>query len=226
MRLAIISGVFLCLAVIVLLSPVTVEIKYTYYKLNASQPDPYQEYVPERSVRFSLLWGLLKPRLKLSYFKLGRRAFNPALKIKTTLAQSAGPTLAEEKTTVTIGRAIELYKLAAKIYQAAKPAFRYLLARSKLHHFHWSTGLGLPEAWQTGIATGLLWSLKSNAVAWLYRTLEQPAPKPELEVTPIFNGQGLRIHFDCIFSFRSGHIIYTGLLAGWYYLRNKRKFNL
>jgi len=226
MWFAAIIAVSLLLLVIIIISPVTVEIKYTYCKLNASQPGTHQEYVPDRGVRFSLLWGLVRLRLKLSYFKLAQRAFKPVLKLRTTFPKPAGPKLAEEKTRITTGRAIELCKLALKMYRVTKPASRYLLAKTKLRHFKWSTGLGLPEAGQTGIAAGLLWITKGNAVSLLYRALDRPAPGPELEVMPVFNGQSLRVHFDCIFSLRSGHIIYTGLLAGWYYLLNRRKFNM
>lgn len=223
MWLAIIITVSVLLMVIFLLSPVTVEIKYTYYKLNASQPGTRNEYVPDRGVRFSLLWGLISLRLKLSYFELAHRAFKPVIKLRTTFSKPSGPALSQNKTKLTTIRAIELFRRAFNIYRATKPASRYLLARTKLHRFKWSTGLGLPEAGQTGVVVGLLWIIKSNTTSFLYRSLERQAPRPELEVVPVFSGQHLRINFDCIFSFRCGHIIYTGLLTGWYYLFNRQK---
>jgi hypothetical protein len=146
------------------------------------------------------------------------------LKLRARFSKHSGPTLAREKTKLTTGHAIELYRRAIKIYRATKPAYRYLLSRTRLHHFKWSTGLGLPEAGQTGMAVGALWMIKSNTTSFLYRMLDQQAPRPELEVVPVFDGQLLRVNFDCIFSLRSGHIIYTGLLAGWYFLINRRKF--
>jgi len=210
--------------VTILLSPVTVEIKYTYYELNNPLTGTPQEYVPDRGVRFSLLWGLINLRLKLSYFKLAHQAFTPVLKLRAKFSKGSGPVLAREKTRLTTRRAIELYRRAIKIYRATKPAYRYMLSRTTLHHFKWSTGLGLPEAGQTGMAVGLLWIIKGNTTSFLYRMLDRCAPGPELEVVPVFDGQLLRVNFDCIFSLRSGHIIYTGLLAGWYFLLNRHKF--
>ncbi len=226
MWFAAIIAVSILLLVVMIISPVTVEIKYTYYKLNASQPGTPHEYVPDRGVRFSLLWGLVSLRMKLSYFELTRRAFHPVLKIGTTFSKHSSHSQSQEKTRLTAGRALAMCRLALKIYRATRPASRYLLAKTKLRHFKWSTMLGLPEAGQTGMATGLLWVIKSNAVSHLYRALNRPAPRPELAVMPVFNDRALQVHFDCIFSLRSGHIIYTGLLAGWYYLLNRRKFNV
>ncbi|MFA7467953.1 MAG: DUF2953 domain-containing protein, partial [Desulfotomaculaceae bacterium] len=105
-------------------------------------------------------------------------------------------------------------------------AYRYLLSRTKLRHFKWSTVIGLPEAGQTGMAVGALWIIKSNTTSFLYRMLDHQAPKPELDVVPVFDGQLLRVNFDCIFSLSSGHIIYTGLLAGWFFLINRRKLRV
>jgi len=209
--------------VTILLSPVKVEIKYTYYKLNAPLSGTSQEYVPDRGVRFSLLWGLINLRVKLSYFKLAYQAFTPVLKLRARFSRRSGSTLAREKTRLTPGRAIELYRQALKIYRATKPAYRYMLSRTTLHYFKWSTGLGLPEAGQTGMAVGALWMIKSNTTSFLYQMLDRQAPRPELEVVPVFDGQSLRVNFNCIFSLRSGHIIYTGLMAGWFFLINRRK---
>ncbi|KJS14128.1 MAG: hypothetical protein VR67_01175 [Peptococcaceae bacterium BRH_c8a] len=224
MWLAAVIMVTVLVFVIILLSPVKVEIKYTYYRFNAPLSGTPQEYVPDRGVRFSLLWGLINLRLKLSYFKLAHQAFTPVLKLRARFSKRSGATLAKEKTRLTAGRAIELYRQALKFYRATKPAYRFMLSRTTLHHFKWSTGLGLPEAGQTGMAVGALWVIKSNTTSFLYRMLDRQAPMPELEVVPVFDGQLLRVNFDCIFSLRSGHIIYTGILVGWFFLINRRKF--
>lgn len=209
--------------VLILISPVTVQIKYTYCKLDAPGEGAPQEYVPDRGVGISLFWGFLNLRLKLSSVKLVYRAFNPVLKLRARLGKRHGTTLAREKTGLMPGSALSLFKRAVALYQATAPAYRHLLAKTALRRFRWSTGLGLPEAGQTGVVVGFLWIAKSNVTSLLYRQLGRTAPQPELEVLPFFDRQSLRVSFDCIFTLRTGHIIYTGLLAGWHLFKNRRK---
>ena len=208
----------LLIMVILVVSPVTMEIKYNY----SYGEKPPQERQPDRGIRISLLWGLVNLRLKLSSVRLARRTFTPVLKLKGRLSGKRGATMASEKTSLS-PRAGQLYLKALKIYRAAAPANRYLLAKINLRHFSWRTALGLPEAGQTGMAVGFLWAVKSNATSYLYRSLKCAAPRPELEILPVFDHLLARVKFDCIFSLRMGHIIYTGLLAGWHFLKNRRQ---
>lgn len=223
MWLAVTGAVILFLLALVLIAPVTVHVKYSYFGLEAPGEHDLHEYVPHRGVRVSLFWGLLNLTLKLSSVRLVYRAFTPVLKLKARLKKGPGSTLAGEKTRITPAGILELIQKANKLYQAIAPAYRKLLAGTVLHRYCWSTGIGLPEAGQTGLAVGLLWLIKSNATALVYRGITRPAPRPDLEVMPVFDRQLLRINFDCIFSLRTGYIIYTGLLAGWYLLKNRHR---
>lgn len=225
MWILLVTGVGLVLFFLLLASPVTVSIKYTYNSEENSGPDRALKLsTPVTGVRLTLLWGLVKLRLRLSSAGLGFRALRPVLKLRARLAGRSGSTLAREKTRVTPGRAWHLYKIAAGLYRATYPAQRYLLAGTTLHRFSWRTGLGLWEAGQTGLAVGMLWVLKSNLTARVYGLLKKPAPRPELEIKPLFNDRvALWMQLNCIFSLRLGHIIYAGMLAGWLYLKNRQK---
>jgi len=111
------------------------------------------------------------------------------------------------------------------VYRATEPAYRYMLSVMKLHQFSWRTRLGLHQADHTGIAVGLLWIVKSNSTVYLYRRLKKPTPKPELEIIPVFNAHLVAMRLNCVFSLRPGHIIITGMMAAWLYLKNRNKFH-
>lgn len=209
----------LLITVILIVSPVTMEIKYNY----SYGEKPPREREPGRGIRVSLLWGLVNLRLKLSSGRLNRRTFTPVLKLKAKLFGKRDATTAGEKTGLSPRRAVGLYRKALIIYRVAAPANRYLLSKINLHRFSWRTALGLPEAGQTGMAVGFLWAVKGNATSYLYRSLKCAAPGPELEILPVFDQMLARVRFDCIFSLKMGHIIYTGLLAGWHFLKNRRQ---
>lgn len=71
--------------------------------------------------------------------------------------------------------------------------------------------LGMEEPATTALAYGGAWAL----LALLYQNLQRRArldfQQPELLVRPRFNAPGLLFDFNCIFTFRLGHIISAGL---------------
>ncbi len=211
------------LLLLLLIAPVTVHISYVLEeKDDLLSNTTLAVSTPGTGISLSFLWGLFKLRLRFSSIGLVFGRFAPVFKLRARLAKRSGGVLAREKTSISAGRVIDLYKQVMKIYRAANPAFRYMLSTIKLQQFSWCTRLGMYQADQTGLAVGLLWTLKSNSTAYLYRRLKKPLPKPDLEIIPVFDARVLAIHLNCIFSLRPGHMIITGVLAVWFYLKNRK----
>ncbi|WP_347491479.1 DUF2953 domain-containing protein [Desulfoscipio sp. XC116] len=214
----------LILLLLLLVAPVTVYISYELKEKDDANPNMTLNLsTPGTGVSLSFLWGLFKLRLRLSSVKLVSNSFAPVLKLRARLAGRSGDVLAEEKASISAGRIIDLYKWMMNIYRATEPAYRYILAATKLQRFSWRTRLGMCRADQTGMAVGLLWIVKSNTIAYLYRRLQKPMPKPELEVIPVFNARLLAMRINCVFSLRPVHIIITGVMAAWLFLKNRKK---
>ncbi|SFF94522.1 Protein of unknown function [Desulfotomaculum arcticum] len=211
---------FLALA---LISPVQINFRYVLDKGNIEAPDGVVELSsPGTGVQIKLLWGLIKFRLRLSSASLGYRALKPILKLRARIT-GRQKTMARKKARITPERAHQLYKLAVKIYNATLPANKYFLGGVTVHRFSWRTGISLFEADQTGLAVGGLWFVKSNLSAQIYRLIKKPAPRPELEVQPLFKDQlilWVRLNFD--FSIRMSRMVAAGLLAAWLYLTQRR----
>lgn len=215
----------IAVTLLLLVSPVTAEIKYDcVYREDQGESGTAGSSHPNRGVRISFFWGLLNIYLKAPTFgRKPQRAINPVLNIRTKLFKKHGPTLAREESKTGPDFALKLIRRAQIIYRAVAPVQNFILSRILVRRFIWRTVIGLPEAAQTGVATGMLWVLKGNTAAFLYQKLSRRSSRPELEIVPVFNRQLLHVYFNCIFTMRTGHIIYTGLLAGWYFLKNKTK---
>ena len=72
------------------------------------------------------------------------------------------------------------------------------------------TNIGLGDPALTALSTGGIWVAKSILYMNLQRNVQVNFHKPVYEVNPIFNKTEFRVAFDCIFTFRLGHIIIAG----------------
>jgi len=93
-----------------------------------------------------------------------------------------------------------------------KPSFDYIRQRTVISDLKWKTVFGFQDPYITGMASGLIWSLKgyiTSAACSLFRLSGPPA----LSVIPVFNNAGLSINLNCILMTRTGYIISTGVRA-------------
>lgn len=67
--------------------------------------------------------------------------------------------------------------------------------------FRWKTAFGMSDAAQTGMLSGMIWSIKGNILAFLKRYFIFHDQKPEIEVHPDFKRAQLyvEIHGDFMF---------------------------
>lgn len=95
--------------------------------------------------------------------------------------------------------------------------FRYFLrlydyimgnVRASLYceQLEWRTQYGSEDATLTGIATGMLWAIKTLMITRLRKKVIF-IKKPIINVHPVFGGNHLNIEFQCIFSIRLGNVI-------------------
>jgi hypothetical protein len=84
---------------------------------------------------------------------------------------------------------------------------RRLLSKSVCRRLVWETAIGFDDYALTGAATGLLWSGKGMAVAWLGRLLSLDGAELKLDVRPSFGAAAFHCSLDCILETRLGHIM-------------------
>jgi hypothetical protein len=86
---------------------------------------------------------------------------------------------------------------------------------STLKHTHctkisWYTDVGLDDAAETAITTGMIWGLKASILGAFFHRIKLEA-QPQLAVVPQFNQTMFRTHLDCSLTIRMGYALYAGL---------------
>ncbi len=81
-----------------------------------------------------------------------------------------------------------------------------ILAALACEKLSWRTGFGAGDAALTGMATGLLWTFKTQTYAYMQRRLKSVA-RPVIRVSPLYTRDGVEIELECIFSITLGNVI-------------------
>lgn len=91
----------------------------------------------------------------------------------------------------------------------------YEVMKRFLSHVHidklyWQSQVGTGEAMETGLLTGVVWSIKGSILGIISKYIIL-TKDPILVVEPNFQQRVFRTNFECIISFRLGHVILTGI---------------
>ncbi|HHW42902.1 MAG TPA: DUF2953 domain-containing protein [Desulfotomaculum sp.] len=141
-----------------------------------------------------------------------RPPIRPLLKRRSVVQTGTTKEPVKRENRPDLSRYLSVYHLLKRHLPLGKrlwPALRYFLHRLELRHFQWRTLVGLPDAAQTGLAVGGLWSLKGLVLTGLYRMFKGKSAPPDVAVVPCFTGPAFGLLFHCIFTIRIGHIMVT-----------------
>ncbi len=96
------------------------------------------------------------------------------------------------------------------VYSRIGPAVSYFKSRLKITGLTWKTTFGLGDPFYTGMAAGMIWSVKGLAISALYSHLKA-VKKPVLAVVPDFSRACLAMRLDFSLSTRSGYVVIAAL---------------
>lgn len=142
------------------------------------------------TVEFRALYGLWRKQVEVPVMEWGR----DGLHIVTESGSKGGAqqpvssshtseeTLDKEWLDNYIRQGKELLAVTVRLSDWAKA----MLARTKCTELRWSTSLGLGDAADTAVATGIVWGLKTGLLAVMFRHMQRKTT-PRLAVTPLFN---------------------------------------
>lgn len=74
----------------------------------------------------------------------------------------------------------------------------------------WVTKVGVGDAPETAITTGLVWTVKSSILAYMFQFMHRDV-RPELRVIPMYNQTFFSTEISCIAQIRLGQAIFAGL---------------
>lgn len=103
-------------------------------------------------------------------------------------------------------KAKELLEHVVHFHVIVKNFFQHVT----IHKFDWMSSVGVGDAAHTGVAIGMIWSLKGGIVGLLSKYMKLES-YPKLSVTPHFQEKISHTRLICIISFRIGHATYAAL---------------
>jgi hypothetical protein len=104
-----------------------------------------------------------------------------------------------------------LLKKLQELIEIVKNTFPYIqkfLQKCKIYQLKWDTIVGLSDASNTGIVTGLLWALKGNIIGY-FSHYSQLEAHPEITITPNFHEANFFTTITCKVSVPIGQVIYV-----------------
>ncbi|ANE48009.1 hypothetical protein SY83_18845 [Paenibacillus swuensis] len=88
---------------------------------------------------------------------------------------------------------------------------RKILARVRVTEFRWRTTVGLGDAVETAMTTGLVWALKGTLSGFALKYVRL-IKRPELSVWPVYNKPHFTSELECRAQVRIGVMMYYGVI--------------
>ncbi|MFB5663610.1 DUF2953 domain-containing protein [Alteribacillus sp. HJP-4] len=183
---------------ILFLTPVRVQVFFTY-----------QEKNQDLAVKITL-WHIFKKNITIPMLEIDEETSSVIVKEKTSSSVSGPEEKTVEETPEEIKQQMKTMKMWLQHIQNALPTVRSFLEKVKVREMRWHTRYGLSDAALTGMAAGVIWTLKMSVAATASKILDLTC-KPEFSVQPEFQNKGLEMLFSCIISFRLGQAIHAGI---------------
>ncbi|MFC5774676.1 DUF2953 domain-containing protein [Ectobacillus antri] len=156
-------------------------------------------------------------RVRIWFFRYTVNVLELIEKKKTTGDQE--PTQSDDDSpsfSTWLERLPELIKSAGDIHTIIKGFLRSV----RIKKFLWRSYIGTGDAAYTGITAGGLWSVK-GIILGILSTYMKIAKAPELEVTPVFQGEITTSQLECTITFRIGKAVLTAIKL-FRYIRKKK----
>lgn len=191
------AGIIL-LIIIVLITKVYITVDYIHHSDDDSL-----------TVRFRV-WKILTYTYKVPVIAIEPESASVLLKEEK---QKGRVTEQESEKKVTKKDILDRFKFFEHLIKNIEHFHRILnrfLSHMTVSRFEWHTRFGLGDAAWTGIATGAVWGIKGNVLAFVSHHMNLLA-QPQLSVEPIWHSEDSEISLSCMISFRIGHAMGAGI---------------
>ena len=175
-------------------------------------------------IKMMVLFGLISYTYNVPFVKADEE--NPSLVVESETKVGSSnnkTTTSEQKSRITPHEVMDQIRQAKEFLEHVvnlRGIMKRFINHITIHKLEWNSTFGLGDAAQTGMATGVLWSLKGSIVGILAHYMRLKS-KPVLAITPHFLENVVRTKLICIFSFRIGHAILGGFRVVKYWKSTK-----
>ncbi|MBO8170424.1 MAG: DUF2953 domain-containing protein [Bacillaceae bacterium] len=111
----------------------------------------------------------------------------------------------------------QILKHTVHIHRILKLFFKKI----KVDELKWHTSIGTGDAAETGLLSGIIWSVKGALVGVVSQYFSLRTV-PRLHVSPSYQSPSLSVQFSCIVRFRVGHAMVAGIRI-WINFRKGRE---
>lgn len=163
-------------------------------------------------VKVRALFGLIRLKFDVPIIKFKGLLGGVDMKTESVNGMNTNM-LAEGETIIDREKILRYYrktKLALQATFEMKEWVRDTLRQVSCTDLKWTTRVGVGDAPETAIMTGIVWTLKSSVLAYIFQFVNRDA-KPRIRVFPQYNQTHFSTEISCIAQIRLGQAIFAGL---------------
>jgi hypothetical protein len=159
------------------------------------------------SVQFKLLGGLLKFCIVVPYDQYRGVCSGILIKLGAMgkRQENHAPKPKQQFTPERLSDWFQWAKRALSHVDEVTDGLRDLFTHVKCTEFRWDTRLGVGDAPETAVATGMLWALKSSIIGFVFHYVVLDT-KPKVTIQPEYNDMAFSTKLSCHAKIRLGHI--------------------
>lgn len=201
--------ILLLVFILLLLIGLFLPLRFRFYYLKKEKDD----FI---SITWQVIPGIWGIKLEIPFIKISTAALWPMIKMVTKIAGEKGRPWMEKEQQEILGK-VQLKRLGRSIILLLKNSKKikkmgdWFLSKISLRDFFWCTEIGTRDAAQTGILTGIFWSIKTFLYGYLQHQVKHVGCRPQISVLPDFQQEKAFFQLNCIFEIRLGHIMIGGL---------------
>jgi hypothetical protein len=177
---------------------------------------------------FKVLGGLITRRLEVPFVEY--RGIFGGILVKMVNKGAMGAQRDHlkdvQKQQYTPERISDMYRWGKRLLKHVKEFtewLRHMLTHVKCSEFRWDTRLGIGDAAETALATGMLWAVKSTLFGYIFQYVHLET-KPKLSIQPRYNHPEFSTEFSCHANIRIGFLFYSMLVLVWRIMKSKDGF--
>lgn len=164
------------------------------------------------SVHFRALYGMIQYKLEMPVIQF--KGIRHGVDVKAEqVNEASGKMITEGMGTITQEKVVHVFERMKEILQATlgmKEWIKETMAHVTCTDLRWDTRIGIGDAPETAITTGVIWTLKSSVLAYLFQFLCRDT-RPRVRVMPQYNQNTFSTDFSFDARIRMTHAMWSGI---------------
>lgn len=194
------------LALAILLPIVT--LSYIYYEIQYSRAEQNDRL----TVEIKALFGLVRYRLEVPVIRF--TDFTEGIMLGSKIInETSSQQVREDRKRINKERIIEYYHKGKLMLEKTTDLLGWVkktLKHVECTRLSWTTQVGVGDAPQTAITTGMVWGIKSSVLGYALKYFKRYA-KPQVMVIPLYNKNQLFMDFNSITRIRLFYAVLAGI---------------